>query len=141
MRRKGQVKLGDIKEMLTIIMGFEPLDDEVDYFIKISGKESLDAPLSWEELLSILNRARDELNETAKKSCNYKSYGVYTFDRTKHRTAGGDPNIVFKSPVTKGMTYGFYNFKSQNLNDVHKPIVKCPETKYAESQVRAGFGK
>ena len=67
--------------MLTIIMGFEPLDDEVDYFIKMSGKDSLDAPLSWEELLSILNRVRDELNETAKKSCNYRSYGVYTFDR------------------------------------------------------------
>ena len=130
-----------MKEMLTIIMGFEPLDDEVEYFVKASGKDSLDAPLPWEELLSILNKVRDQLNETAKKSCNYKSYGVYTFDRTKHRTAGGDPNVVFKSPVTKGMTYGFYDFKSQNLNDIHKPIVKCEETKYADSQVRAGLGK
>ena len=126
--------------MLTIIMGFEPLDDEVEYFVKTSGK-TLDSPLSWEELLDTLNRVRDQLNETAKGSCNYASYGVYTFDRDKHKTAGGDPNIVFKSPVTKGMTYGFYQFKNQNLNDVHKPIVKCPETKYAESQVRQGYGK
>ena len=122
-------------------MGFEPLDDEVEYFVKASGKESLDAPLPWEELLSILNKVRDELNETAKKSVNYKSYGAYTFDTTKHRCAGGDPNVVFKSPVTKGMTYGFYNFKTQNLNDIRKPIIKCPETKYAESLVMAGVGK
>ena len=52
-----------------------------------------------------------------------------------------DPNIVFKSPVTKGMTYGFYNFKTQNLNDAHKPINKFPETKYAESQVMQGGAK
>ena len=106
-----------MKELLTITMGFEPLDDEVETFVKISGKDSLDYVLSFEELVSILNKVRDELNETAKKSVNYKSYGAYTFDCTKHRCAGGDPNIVFKSPVTKGMTYGFYNFKTQNLND------------------------
>ena len=141
MKKKGQVKLGDMKELLTIIMGFEPLDDELEYFYQRSGKESLENNLSFEELVSILNKVRDELNETAKKSVNYKSYGAYTFDCTKHRCAGGDPNIVFKSPVTKGMTYGFYNFKSQNLNDIHKPIIKCPETKYAESQVMQGGGK
>ena len=141
MKRKGQVKLGDMKELLTITMGFEPLDDELEYFYQRSGKESLENNLSFEELVSILNKVRDELNETAKKSVNYKSYGAYTFDCTKHRCAGGDPNIVFKSPVTKGMTYGFYNFKSQNLNDIHKPIIKCPETKYAESQVKQGGGK
>ena len=137
-KRKGQVKLSDMKELLTITMGFEPLDDEVEYFFKIAAKDSLEYVLSFEELISILNKVRDELNETAKKSVNYKSYGAYTFDRTKHRCAGGDPNIVFKSPVTKGMTYGFYDFKTQNLNDIHKPIVKCPETKYAESQVMQG---
>ena len=92
-------------------------------------------------LVSILNKVREELNETAKKSVNYKSYGAYTFDTCKHRCAGGDPNVVFKSPVTKGMTYGFYNFKSQNLNDIRRPIIKCPETKYAESLVMAGVGK
>ena len=124
-----------MKELLTITMGFEPLDDEVEYFYKIAEKDNLDYDLSFKELIIILNKVRDSLNETAKKSVNYKSYGAYTFDTCKHRCAGGDPNIVFKSPVTKGMTYGFYNFKSQNLNDIRKPIIKCPETKYAESQV------
>ena len=38
------------------------------------------------------------------------------------------------------MTYGFYNFKSQNLNDIHRPIIKCPETLYADSQVRLNGG-
>ena len=119
-------------------MGFEPLDDEVEYFNKIAAKDNLDVDLSFNELISILNKVRDSLNETAKKSVNYKSYGAYTFDTCKHRCAGGDPNVVFKSPVTKGMTYGFYNFKSQNLNDIRKPIIKCAETKYAESQVMQG---
>ena len=139
--KKGQVKLSDMKELLTITMGFEPLDDEVEYFYNTAAKDSLDYVLSFEELISILNKVKDQLNETAKKSVNYKSYGAYTFDTCKHRCAGGDPNVVFKSPVTKGMTYGFYNFKSQNLNDIRKPIIKCPETKYAESQVMAGVGK
>ena len=129
-----------MKELLTFTMGFEPLDDEVDIFVKISGKDSLEYVLSFEEMISILNKVRDELNETAKKSVNYKSYGAYTFDRCKHRCAGDDPNAVFKSPVTKGMTYGFYNFKSQNLNDIHRPIIKCPETLYADSQVRLNGG-
>ena len=80
MKKKGQVKLGDMKELLTITMGFEPLDDELEYFYQRSGKESLENNLSFEELVSILNKVRDELNETAKKSVNYKSYGAYTFD-------------------------------------------------------------
>jgi len=130
-----------MKELLTITMGFEPLDDEIDIFNRIAGKDSLEYVLSFEELISILNKVRDELNETAKKSVNYKSYGAYTFDRCKHRCIGGDPNVVFKSPVTKGMSYGFFNFKTQNLNDIHKPIIKCPETKYAESQVMQSGGK
>ena len=130
-----------MKELLKITMGFEPLDEEIDTFVKISEKDSLDYNLSFEELISILNKVRDTLNETAKKAVNYKSYDAFTFDCCKHRTAGGDPNIVFKSPVTKGMTYGFYNFKEQNLNDVHRPIVKCPETKYADYQVKQGLGR
>ena len=36
------------------------------------------------------------------------------------------------------MSYGFYKFKTQNLNDIRRPIIKCPETKYAESRVMAG---
>ena len=139
-KRKGQVTLGDMKELLTVVMGFEPLDDEVEFFVKVAGKDSLDYVLSFEELIAILNKVRDQLNETAKKSVNYKSYGAYTFDCCKHRCAGDDPNVVFKSPVTKGMTYGFYNFKNQNLNDIHRPIIKCDETKYADSQVRLNGG-
>ena len=126
MKSKGQVILGDIKDILTITMGFEPLEDEVEFFLRIAQKESLDYILSFEELISILNKVREELNETAIKSVNYRSYGAYTFDTCKHRCAGGDPNIVFKSPVTKGMSYGFYKFKTQNLNYIRRHIIKCP---------------
>ena len=38
-----------MKELLKITMGFEPLDDEIDLFVKISEKDSLDYNLSFEE--------------------------------------------------------------------------------------------
>lgn len=122
-------------------MGFAPLDDEVELFYEHAKKESLESELSFEELVSILKEIRDNLNEKAKKSVNYSSYGAYTFDCYHHRSAASRPNTVFKSPATKGMSYGFYDFKNINLNNVHRPIRKCPETLYAESQVRLGYGK
>ena len=36
-----------MKELLTITMGFEPLDDEVDFFYKIAAKDNLDYNLSF----------------------------------------------------------------------------------------------
>ena len=66
LKQKGQVKLSDMKELLTITMGFEPLDDELEYFYKIAEKENLDYDLSFKELIIILNKVRDSLNETAK---------------------------------------------------------------------------
>ena len=128
-----------MKKLLKEIMGFYPLDEELVIFFDFSGKSSLEDELSWEELLDTLNKVRTFLNDRAKKAKNYTSYGNYTFDYYHHRTAASDPNTVFRSPATKGMNYGFYEFDTMDnkeVNNVHRPLVKCPETRYAESLIK-----
>ena len=128
-----------MKQLLKIIMGFDPLDEELAIFYDFSGKNSLENELSWEELLDTLYKVRAFLNERAKKAKNYTSYGNYSFDYYHHRTAASDPNTVFRSPATKGMNYGFYEFDNidnKQVNNVHRPLIKCPETIYAESLIK-----
>ena len=128
-----------MKELLKTIMGFYPLEEELVIFYDFSGKKSLNDQLTWEELLNILNKVRTFLNERAKKARNYSSYGNYCFDYYHHRTASNDPNTVFRSPATKGMDYGFYEFDNidnNKVNNVYKPLVKCPETRFAESLIK-----
>ena len=139
LKEKGKFVLGDMKILLKEIMGFYPLDEELIIFFDFSGKSSLDDELTWEELLITLNKVREFLNDRAKKAKNYTSYGNYTFDHYHHRTAASDPNTVFRSPATKGMNYGFYDFdnmENKEVNNVHRPLVKCPETRYAESLIK-----
>ncbi len=123
-----------MNQLLTMIMGFAPLNEELQIFYDFSGKK-LEEELSLEELMNTLNKIRNYLNERAKKANNYKSFEKYYFDHYHHRTAASDPNIVFRSPATKGMNYGFYEFDNtdnKKVNNVYKPLKKCPETKYAE---------
>ena len=139
MKEKGKFVLDDMKLLLKEVMGFYPLDEELVIFFDFSGKKSLNDELSWEELLSTLNKVREFLNERAKKASNYKSYGKYSFDYYHHRTAASDPNTVFRSPPTKGFSYGFYDFDNMDnkeVNNVHRPLKKCPETQYAESLIK-----
>ena len=138
-KEKGKFYLNDMKQLLTIIMGFAPLNEELQLFYDFSGKK-LEDELSLEELMITLNRIRKFLNERAGKAKNYKSFEKYYFDHYHHRTAASDPNIVFRSPATKGMNYGFYEFDNTNnkkVNNVYRPLKKCPETKYAEELVKS----
>ena len=131
-----------MKELLKRIMGFSPLNEELIIFYDFSGKEKLEDELSWEELLNTLNKIRDLLNERAKKASNYTSYGHYCFDYYHHRTAASDPNTVFRSPPTKGMNYGFYDFDNidnRQVNNVFKPLIKCPETKFEECLIKQKY--
>lgn len=138
MKKNGKVTNLDLPDLMTVTMGFAPLKEEVEFFIKYLNKQN-DENISFEEMQSALDRIRFDLNETAKKSVNYSSYGAYCYDCNKHKSTENDPNVVYKSPCTKGMTYGFYKFEGENLNNIHRPINKCPETKYAESRIRSGF--
>ena len=131
-----------MKELLKRIMGFSPLNEELIIFYDFSGKEKLEDELSWEELLNTLKKIRNLLNERAKKASNYTSYGHYSFDYYHHRTAASDPNTVFRSPPTKGMNYGFYDFDNidnRQVNNVFKPLIKCPETKFAECLIKQKY--
>ena len=139
-QQKGKFILGDMRELLNSIMGFYPLDEELIIFYDFSKKNSVEAELTWEELLDTLNKVKEFLNERAKKAKNYNSYGKYSFDYYHHRTAASDPNTVFRSPPTKGMSYGFDDFDNFDnnikVNNVHRPLIKCPETLYAESLIK-----
>ena len=139
MKENGKFVLGDMKLLLKEVMGFYPLDEELVIFFDFSGKKSLNDELSCEELLNTLNKVKEFLNERAKKASNYKSYGKYSFDYYHHRTSACDPNTVFRSPPTKGLSYGFYDFDNMDnkeVNNVHRPLKKCPETQYAESLIK-----
>ena len=130
-----------MKELLTKIMGFAPLNEELEIFYDFSGKK-LDDELSYEELIDIVNKIRIFLNDRADKAKNYKSFWKYYFDHYHHRTAASDPNTVFRSPPTKGMNYGFYEFDNSDnkkVNNVYRPLKKCPETKYAEELVKSKY--
>ena len=130
-----------MKELLTKIMGFAPLNEELEIFYDFSGKK-LDDELSYEELIDIVNKIRIFLNDRADKAKNYKSFGKYYLDHYHHRTAASDPNTVFRSPPTKGMNYGFYEFDNtdnKKVNNVYRPLKKCPETKYAEELVKSKY--
>jgi hypothetical protein len=136
-----------MKYLLTLIMGFEPLKEELNLFYNFSEKKNLEEELSLEDLISTLNKIRTHLNERAKKAKNYISFEKYCFDHYHHRTAASDPNIVFRSPATKGMNYGFYefddcyNFENKNIrvNNVFRPLKKCAETKYAEEVIKSKY--
>ena len=128
-----------MKELLTKIMGFSPLNEELEIFYDFSQKK-LNEELSYEELINTGNKIRTFLNERADKAKNYKSFEKYYFDHYHHRTAASDPNTVFRSPPTKGMNYGFYEFDNSDnkkVNNVYRPLKKCPETKYAEELVKS----
>ena len=130
-----------MKQLLTMIMGFSPLNEELEIFYHFSGKK-LEDELSFEELMNTLNNIRDFLNKRAEKAKNYTSFEKYYFDHYHHRTAASDPNTVFRSPPTKGMNYGFYefdNFDNKNVNNVFRPLKKCPETKYAEELIKSKY--
>ena len=130
-----------MKQLLTLIMGFPPLNEELEIFYNFSGK-NLEEEISFNELMNTLNNIRKFLNERASKAKNYKSFEKYYFDHYHHRTKASDPNIVFRSPATKGMNYGFYEFydsENKKVNNVYRPLVKCPETKYAEELVKSKY--
>ena len=142
--KNGKFLLNDMKQLLKEVMGFNPLEEELVFFYHFSGKENLDCEISWEEILATLNKIRSVLDENAKKAKNYTSFGHYYLDHYHHRTAGCDPNIPYRSPVTKGMNYGFYDFDNiePNLvNNVYRPLVKCPETLFAESLIKSKYVK
>ena len=63
-------------------------------------------------------------------------------DRFKHRRMNGELQDKYKQPITFNQTVGFHHSDPQqkeiSITD-RKPIVKCPETKYAEEMIKTGI--
>ena len=137
--RRNTIQLKEYKQLMTLTMGFPPLDEEVEIFNNFSGKQSPEDQLTWPEIAEILKNIRNNLNEIASKSVKYTSYQKYYDDTYEHIRKETNPITVFKSPCTALENYGFYNFKIHDLNNIHFPKRKCEETKYAESFVQSGF--
>lgn len=57
----------------------------------------------------------------------------------KHKRKDSEHTKVFKNPITYGQNYGFKKFEEgRNLNDIHRPIRKCEETKFSEFMIKTG---
>lgn len=137
--QKNTIQVKDLKELMTLTMGFPPLDEEVAIFKKFSGKQSEEDCLTWPEITEILNAIRNNLNEIASKSTKYQSFQKYYDDTYKHIRKDVNPNTIYKSPNTYGQNYGFYHFETHDLNNIHFPKRQCDETKYADCLVRSNF--
>ena len=66
-QQKGKFYLSDMKQLLEIIMGFPPLNEELEIFYNFSGKK-LEEEISFQELINTLNEVRKFLNKRAGKS-------------------------------------------------------------------------
>jgi hypothetical protein len=76
---------------------------------------------------------------SACKSKAYKSFQKYYDDSYKHKRKEAEPTEVFKAPITYNHNIGFHKFEEgRKLNDVHRPIVKCDETKFSECMIKTG---
>lgn len=87
----------------------------------------------------IKNWTTENHRTNAQKSKSYRSFQKYYDDTYKHKRKEVQPSEVFKAPVTYNHNIGFQKFQEgRDLNDVHRPIWKCNETKFAEFMIKTG---
>lgn len=132
------IESSQIMELLTLTLGFPPLDEEISLFRHHSKILEDQNRYHWKDIKAVLDSIRNFLLTESLKSKRYDSYGKYCYERYKHIRRDDQPNSIFKMPVSSGQQYGFYKFEERNLNNVHLPKVKCEETKYAEKIVQTG---
>eukprot|EP00826_Nyctotherus_ovalis_P052781 TRINITY_DN675_c0_g1_i5.p2 TRINITY_DN675_c0_g1~~TRINITY_DN675_c0_g1_i5.p2 ORF type:complete len:117 (+),score=38.43 TRINITY_DN675_c0_g1_i5:420-770(+) len=102
-----------------------------------------DAKISWDEFVQALERIKEYVDETAKKSAMYKSHEQYFYDRMQHKRIGVPPEVTCKFPMTSGQQYGFKVAQENSKDFYHHatnyPKNRCDETKYAEVMLKTGF--
>ena len=64
-----------MKQLLEIIMGFPPLNEELEVFYNFSGKK-LEDEISFQELMDTLNKVRNFLNKRAEKATKFLTWTV-----------------------------------------------------------------
>lgn len=94
--------------------------------------------LTWSGVIyNLINIEKN--NSSAQKSKSFKSFQKYYLDTYKHKRKEVEPTEIYKAPITYNHNIGFHNFdEGRNLNDVHKPIRKCEETRFSEFMIRTG---
>ena len=63
-------------------------------------------------------------------------------DRFKHKRMANDLQDKYKLPMTYNQSVGFRTndeISKEIGKQEKKPIIKCPETKYAEAMIKTGF--
>ena len=101
-----------------------------------------DGRVSWEEFSAAMGRMKEKVNGKAAGAKEYKSFTKMKEDRYKHKRMNNDLQDKYKVPMTFNQSVGFRH-KDEISKDIakqpKKPIVKCPETKYAEAMIKTGI--
>ena len=101
-----------------------------------------DGKVSWDEFKNAMGHLRDKLNSKADGAKEYKSFTKMKEDRFKHKRMNNDLQEKYKVPMTYNQSIGFRNndeISKDIAKQPKKPIIKCPETKYAEAMIKTGI--
>ena len=85
---------------------------------------------------------RAKLAEKDGAAKEYKSFEKMRHDRFKHIRMDKELDEKYKVPLTFNQSVGFKVEDPRNKDLIameRHPIVKCPETKYADEMIRTGF--
>jgi len=137
----GFISRDEVEQLLFETYGFPPLEDEVTLFME-EFDSNQDGKISWEEFQAALNRLRDRVNKKASGAKEYTSFNKMRDDRFKHKRMDNELQDKYKQPVTFNQTVGFHHkdpVQQEIIKQERHPIVKCPETKYAEEMIKTGI--
>ncbi|OMJ92136.1 hypothetical protein SteCoe_5124 [Stentor coeruleus] len=139
--KSGYIDMGEIKDLLQLTYGLEPLDIEVEMVFQ-EFDANHDGKVTWDEFNGALTRIVADLENKAKRASSYKSYEDWTFKRRKHIRGEINPHEVYKKPLTYGQGYGFFDYdkvrKQPTTTQSTFYRARCPETKYADDLIAGG---
>ena len=139
--KSGFITPNEVEELLYETYGYPALEDEIKMFME-DFDTNHDGKVSLDEFKTSLTRMRASLKNKDSAAMEYKSYNKLTSDRYKHSRMKDGTDQKYKVPLTFNQSIGFRSDDPRNA-DLMKmerhPIVKCPETKYADEMIKTGF--
>jgi len=130
-----QVIRTEIYRVLTTCYGFEPMPEELNFFVSKLGLDQERDPVTWDEFLDVIITIREELKIVAKNGIHFKSYEELRLARGKHTRNKNGPMEIFRQPFTMGQEYGWHE---EEVENERRPKKSCAETKHAEALIKAG---
>ena len=137
----GYITKDEVEELLYETYGYPALEDEVKMFME-DFDANHDGKVSLDEFKAALGRLREQLKGKDNAAKEYTSFNKMAHDRNKHIRMGKDLESKYKVPLTFNQSIGFQQDDPQKKDLVkmeRHPIVKCPETKYADEMIKTGF--